>query len=502
MARPALDPDARRAPCRALDGDACYRAVQSRDARFDGSFVTAVRTTGIYCRPSCPALTPRRGNVTFFGSAAAAQRAGFRACRRCRPDAAPGSPDWNARGDLAGRALRLIADGVVDREGADGLAGRLGYSSRQLHRALIAEVGAGPLSLARAQRAQTARVLLETTDLPITDIAFAAGFASVRQFNDTVRAVFAATPTALRARRPQPAGGPAAGAPQPGTITLRLPYREPMTLSSTLDFLGAHAVAGLEAYADGRYTRVLPAPSGPALVTLSPGDGAVRCEVRLSDVRDLVAVVARVRRLLDLDADPVAVDELLGSDPALAPLVAKRPGLRAPGAADGFETAVRTIVGQQISLRGARTVVGRLVADYGEPAIAGSEWRSFPTPEALAAADPERLPMPRARGRSVVALAAAFAAGTIALDAGADRAALRGQLLALPGVGPWTADYLRMRATCDPDVLLASDLVVRRAAADLGVDLADGRPCWQPWRTYATLHLWAHLYADVWSERP
>src|SRR5690242_20590615 len=213
------------------DSDICYRAVQGRDARFDGWFVTAVRTTGIYCRPSCPAITPKRGNVEFHASAAAAQRAGFRACKRCRPDASPGSPEWNARGDLAGRALRLIADGVIDRDGVPGLAARLGYSERQLHRTLVAEVGAGPLALARAQRAQTARVLLETTDLPVTDVAFAAGFASVRQFNDTVRAVFDTTPSGLRhARRSGPA-------PEPGTVALRLPYREPMDLTATLGFL-------------------------------------------------------------------------------------------------------------------------------------------------------------------------------------------------------------------------------------------------------------------------
>jgi AraC family transcriptional regulator, regulatory protein of adaptative response / DNA-3-methyladenine glycosylase II len=473
------------------DFDTCYRAVQARDPRFDGWFYTAVRTTGIYCRPSCPAITPRSGNVAFYPSAAAAQRAGFRACKRCRPDAAPGSPEWDVRGDLAGRALRLIQDGTVDREGVPGLAGRLGYSERQIHRTLVAEVGAGPIALARAQRAQTARVLLETTELPITDIAFAAGFASVRQFNETVQTVFAMTPTALRAKRRTKE------VPETGVVTLRLPYREPMDLAAVLDFLGAHAVPGLEEYAAGVFTRVIDAPCGPALASISAGPGAVRCRVRLTDTRDLVTVVARVRRLLDLDADPVAVDAVLGADPQLAPLISKRPGLRAPGSVDGYETAVRTVVGQQISVSGARTVLGRIVAELGRPAFDGEPWRLFPSAATLAVAD--ILPMPKARTRTVRAVASACTDGTLALDPGADRSLIRAALLDLPGVGPWTADYLSMRAVGNPDVLLESDLAVRRAVADLGLDLRDRRPDWAPWRTYATFHLWSHLYADTWS---
>jgi AraC family transcriptional regulator, regulatory protein of adaptative response / DNA-3-methyladenine glycosylase II len=478
------------------DDDTCYRALQSRDARFDGWFFTAVRTTGIYCRPSCPAITPQRRNITFHPSAAAAQRAGYRACKRCRPDAAPGSPEWNVRGDLAGRALRLIADGVIDRDGVPGLAARLGYSERQLHRTLVAEVGAGPLALARAQRAQTARVLLETTDLPVTDVAFAAGFTSVRQFNDTVRAVFASTPSGLRARRTP------GTEPEAGVLTLRLPYREPIDLSAVLDFLGAHAVPALESYVDGVFTRVLHAPSGPALVSLSAGDGAVLCRVRLHDTRDLVAVVARVRRLLDLDADPVAVDALLGADPALAPSVRKRAGLRSPGSVDGFEMTMRTIVGQQISVRGARTVLGRIVAAHGRVAFDGEPWRLFPTADEVAALDPESLPMPKARARSVLATAAAFAAGSIRLDPGVERVDVRAALLALPGIGPWSADYLLMRAAGDPDVLLTTDLGVRRSADDLGLDLTGGGPEWAPWRSYATYHLWAHMYSDSWKAMP
>jgi AraC family transcriptional regulator of adaptative response / DNA-3-methyladenine glycosylase II len=309
----------------------------------------------------------------------------------------------------------------------------------------------------------------------------------VRQFNETVRTVFATSPSGLRANRRAMHGS------EPGTIVLRLPYREPIDVRSLLDFLGAHAVAGVEAYDGASYTRVLDAPGGPALVAVSAATGALTCRVRLHDVRDLGTIASRVRRLFDLDADPVAVDAALGADPTLAPLVRKHPGLRSPGASDGFELAVRTIVGQQISVSGARTVLGRIVAEHGEPAFDG--WRQFPSAAALADVDPATLPMPRSRGRSIAALAAA----NPPLDAGADRDELRARLLALPGIGPWTADYLRMRATGDPDVLLGSDLAVRNAADDLGLALAGGRPDWAPWRSYATHHLWVHLYGDRWA---
>ncbi|MEP6599291.1 MAG: AlkA N-terminal domain-containing protein [Actinomycetota bacterium] len=471
------------------DADTCYRAVQGRDSRFDGWFYTAVRTTGIYCRPSCPAITPRRANVTFHPSAAAAQRAGYRACKRCRPDASPGSPDWDVRGDLAGRALRLVADGVIDREGVPGLARRLGYSERQIHRALVAEVGAGPLALARAQRAQTARILLETTDLPVTDVAFAAGFASVRQFNETVREVFAATPSTLRGARRT------ASSPVPGVLVLRLPYREPMDVTATLDFLGARAIPGVESYDGTSLRRVLALPGGAALAELERGAaGFVHCRLRLGDQRDLTAGVARLRRLLDLDADPTAVDAVLGDDAQLAALVHKRPGLRSPGSVDGFEMAVRAIVGQQISVRGARTILGRLTATWGTVAFDGEPWRCFPTAEEFAAADPQDLPMPRRRAATLHAVAAAMTSGELVLDPGADRDATRATLLALPGVGPWTADYLRMRALSDPDVALVDDLGVRNAARSLEIEISNGRPDWAPWRSYATHHLWATLH--------
>jgi AraC family transcriptional regulator, regulatory protein of adaptative response / DNA-3-methyladenine glycosylase II len=481
---------------RPIDTERCYRAVASRDSRFDGVFITAVRTTGIYCRPSCPATTPRFRNVEFFATAAAAQHHGYRACRRCLPDAVPGSPDWNSRSDLAARAMRLISDGVVERSGVAGLAARLGYSERHLTRIVTAELGAGPLALARAHRAHTARLLIETTPMSMADIAFAAGFASVRQFNDTVREVYAVTPSVLRkdsARRGTP--------PVAGTLSLRLPHREPFDAVGLLAHFAGRALAGLESVADGVYRRTLRLPHGPGTVALVLGDhasGHVRADLRLAEPRDLGPAVARLRRLLDLDADPVAVDALLAEDPALAGSVAETPGIRLPGAADGLEIAVKALLGQQVSVSAARTTGTRLVAALGTevPAELAGEGPAllFPTAEALAEAD---LPGPARRAAAVRGLAAAVAEGSLVLDAGRDPAALRSELEALPGVGPWTAGYVAMRLLGDPDEPLVSDLAVRRGAAALGLPddsaaLADHALAWRPWRSYAAQHLWRH----------
>ena len=483
-----------------LDHETCYRAVSSRDPRFDGWFVTAVTTTGIYCRPSCPATTPKRRNVTFHPTAAAAQQAGFRACRRCRPDASPGSPEWNVRSDTVGRAMRMIADGAVDRDGVSGLAARLGYSDRQLHRLLLAEVGAGAQSLARAQRAHTARVLIETTAMPFAEVAFAAGFASIRQFNDTVRAVFATTPRELRSAAARRKG---AEPPSPGHLSLRLPVRPPFDGAGLMRLLGTKAVPGVEEVDATTYRRAMLLPHGEATVALHDGGDHVRCELSLADPRDVVPAVARVRRLLDLDADSAAVDEVLAADPLLAPLVAAWPGVRVPGAVDGAEMAVRAVIGQQVSVAGARTVAARLSAAYGKPVTrtdGSAVTHHFPTAEAIAAVDPQSLPMPRSRGRTLVALCTALAEGRIDLDAGADRDTTTADLLSLPGIGPWTADYVRLRALGDPDVLLTTDLGVRRGLERLG---APGDPrsaatrgeTWAPWRSYALMHLW-HLVTD------
>ncbi|OZM83803.1 AlkA N-terminal domain-containing protein [Pseudonocardia sp. MH-G8] len=494
-----------------LDQERCYRAVASRDARFDGHFITAVRTTGIYCRPSCPAVTPKRANVEFLPTAGAAQQRGYRACRRCQPDAVPGSPDWDLRADLAARAMRLISDGVVERDGVPGLATRLGYSERHLNRVLTAELGAGPLALARAHRAHTARLLIETTPLGMADIAFAAGFASVRQFNDTVREVYGVAPTTLRTEAGRRRGaGPGAA----GTLVLRLPYRPPFDADGLLAFFAARALAGVESIEAGTYRRTLRLPHGPATVVLdltpAPRNGHVVATLRLADPRDLGPAVARLRRLLDLDADPLAVDAVLGADPDLAPAVAAVPGIRLPGTVDGAETAFRAVLGQQVSVAAARTAASRLAAALGErlpPALAADgPDLLFPTAATIAARGAEVLTGPQRRIATVLGLAAAVADGTLVLDPGRDAADLRSTLTALPGVGPWTAGYLAMRLLGDPDELLATDLGVRRGAAALGLpsDLAGltaRATGWAPWRSYAATHLWRAMPAAPTNRR-
>ncbi|MFJ6833679.1 DNA-3-methyladenine glycosylase 2 family protein [Streptomyces sp. NPDC091209] len=464
--------------------DTRYEAVRSRDARFDGEFFFAVRTTGIYCRPSCPAVTPKRRNVRFYATAAAAQGSGFRACRRCRPDAVPGSAAWNVRADVVGRAMRLIGDGVVDREGVGGLATRLGYSARQVQRQLTAEVGAGPVALARAQRAHTARILLQTTELPVTQIAFAAGFSSVRQFNDTIRTVYASTPSELRAAAPRT--GPAARSATTPTagVPLRLAYRGPYQSAAVFDLLAAEAVPGIEAVDGNRgrrtYRRTLRLPYGTGIVAVEerPGTGAGRtragtpgptdaahpggwldARLHLTDLRDLTTAVQRLRRLFDLDADPYAVDARLGADARLGPLVAERPGLRSPGAADPDELAVRALVGE--------AEAGRLVQRYGKALDAPCDTLTHLFPEAAVLAEAEP-------GGPLGALTAALADGTVRLDPGADRDEAWAALLALPGIDEGTAAAIRTRALGDPDV------------SPPGANAPD---TWRPWRSYAVQHL-------------
>jgi AraC family transcriptional regulator of adaptative response / DNA-3-methyladenine glycosylase II len=481
-----------------LDPERCYRAVQSRDTRFDGWFYTAVRTTGIYCRPSCPAVTPKRTNVEFYPSSAAAQQRGFRACKRCRPDAAPGSPEWNIRGDVVARAMRLVADGVVDRDGVAGLAARLGYSSRHLTRVLTDELGAGPLALARAQRAQTARILVETTAMPITDVAFAAGFGSVRQFNDTIRDVFGTSPSELRRRTSARSGASdgLAGAPgaDPGVVAVRLPTRRPFPAHELMAFLGSRAVPGIEDWDGATFRRALALPRGHGTAAVRPGDGCVHVAYRLTDWRDLAPAVERTRRLLDLDADPVAVDGVLGADPAIAHLVARTPGLRAPGSVDPAETAVRAVIGQQVSVAGARTLLGRIVAAGGDALTVDDPVLThvFPGMERVRSLDDTVLAMPASRRRTVRGLADALATGDLVLDPGVDRERAFAGLVALAGIGPWTAGYVVMRGLGDPDVFLDTDLGVRHSLDRVGLTAADAAR-WRPWRTYALHHLWSSL---------
>ncbi len=427
------------------------------------------------------------------------EAAGFRACRRCRPDVAPHSPDWNIRADLVGRALRLIAEGAVDTDRISGLARRLAVSPRHLHRELLAEVGAGPLALARTRRTQTARLLIDETSMPLSEIAFVAGFGSIRQFNESMRVAFGCNPTDLR-RRMEPV--PAAR----GEITLRLFHRLPFDAGSLLTYLGRRAVPGVEQVVDGRYRRTIALGRSVGSIELEPiaGNAVVRLRLRLDELGDLALVVQRCRGLLDLDVDPDAVSEVLGADPVLAPLVAARPGLRVPGMVDGWEIAVRAVLGQQVSITAARMLAGRLAAALGAPLAEPERHLThlFPRPEAVAEADLSSLGITRARGNTLRGLAGAVVRGEIMLDRGADREEVEACLLGLPGIGPWTASYIAMRALGDPDSFLSGDLGVRRAAEQLGLDPSPRRleayaERWRPWRAYAVLYLWESLSAQT-----
>lgn len=392
--------------------------------------------------------------------------------------------------------MRLINDGVVDREGVGGLSQRLGYTERHLGRILVEELGAGPLALARARRAHTARLLVETTGMPAGEVAFAAGFSSIRQFNDTFREIFATSPAKLRRK------GRGSVRTVPGKVTLRLPFRKPFFGMGLLRFLGDRAVTGVEEFDGEIYRRTLRLPHGTGVVRLSLGKDHVRCTLRLKDMRDLGPAVERCRRLLDLDADPVAIREGLGSDSLLKPLVDENPGLRVPGSVDGGESAMRAVLGQQVSVFRARTLADRLVRLCGQslPDSLPDDGlsRLFPSPSTVAEADLEELGMPASRRGALRGLADALAAGRLSLDPGVDRTAVEEQLLPIKGIGPWTASYVAMRALGDPDAFLPSDLGIRRAVERLSID---GSPLsvaalaerWRPWRAYATQHLWASL---------
>ncbi|OJX94706.1 MAG: DNA-3-methyladenine glycosylase [Micrococcales bacterium 73-15] len=511
--------------------DERYRAVETRDARFDGQFVTAVLSTGIYCRPSCPARTPKPANVAFYPTSAAAHEAGFRACKRCLPEAAPGSPAWNVRGDAAGRAMRLITEGVVDAEGVPGLARRLGYSPRHLTRVLTTELGAGPLALARAHRAWTARLLLVETDLPVSDVAFGAGFASLRQFNDTVREVFGLTPTELRRQRRTPraaartghrptgvatgGAGLAGRADQtttaPGEIDLLLPHRTPIDLPGLFNWVRVRTLPGVEHTspvvaapfdeASPSYTRVLRLDGGPAWFQLHlDALGNLRLRARLTALADLGALVTRARRLFDLDADPVGIGGSLARQPELVPLIARTPGIRVPGAVDPHEMLVRAMVSQQISTASATSMLGTLAARLGERLPdPGESWHHlstlFPTMTVIAERGHEVLRGPARRIAAIRGAAAALASGDLVLTSADDGPTQRAALLAMPGIGPWTADYVRMRILADPDVLLPGDVAARTGAAVAGVPsdargLTDWAARTAPWRSYLTAHLW------------
>jgi AraC family transcriptional regulator of adaptative response / DNA-3-methyladenine glycosylase II len=469
------------------DVDTLYRAVTARDRRLDGRFVFGVTSTGIYCRPSCPARTPNPENVRYYAVPAAAVAAGFRACRRCRPDAVPGSREWDHRGDLVARALRLVAAGAVDDEGVSGLARKLAVSERHLHRSLVAELGVGPQALARTRRAQTARLLLDQTDLSVTEVAFAAGFASIRQFNDVMLAEFGAPPSQLRA-------GVAADRPaDAGPLVLRLTTRLPWDGAATLEFLASRAIPGVETVDGSVYRRSLRTPGGVGLVEAWPEAHRLAVRLRLPTLDAIRSAVTAARRLFDLDADPTSVDAVLSDDRYLAPLVAARPGLRVPGTVDGFELAVRAVVGQQVSVAGARTLLGRVAAQAGEAVAAGDQvTRAFPTPEQVAGSDLAGCGLTGRRVDTLRVLAGRFVDGTIGLEPGSDTVDQRARLLALPGIGPWTADYIAMRALADPDAFPSDDLVLRQIVTHGSLD----PDRWRPWRAYAAVHLWTQPHEE------
>ena len=474
-----------------VDTERWAEAVRSKDARYDGWFFPADPVTGVYCRPGCPLEHPAPQDLTFHPSAAAAQQAGLRACERCRPDAAPGSPVWNGRDDPAARAMRLIQDGVVEREGVAGLAVRLGQGAERIEEMLRDETGAGPLALARAQQAQTARMLIEATTLPMPDVASAAGFAGEDELAAAVRRFLGVTPAELRSRA-RPAGTAA-------TIALRLPFRTPLCPDNLYGHLVATAVPGVEEWRSGAYRRTLRLPYGHGIAELRPTDAAfVDARLTLSDLRDLTTAINRCRWTLDLDADPAAIDERLGADPVLAPLVRDSPGRRVPRTADGPEFAIRAMIGQQVSTAAARTHAGRLVAAHGRAVDDpdGGLTHLFPRPEDLLDLDPATIAFPRKRRDALLGLIAALADGSVDLSFGCDRAQARAGLAALAGIGPWTVEVIAMRVLGDPDAFIATDLGVKLAAAELGLPTtpaALGRraAAWQPWRAYAVQHLWA-----------
>ena len=478
-----------------LNHDACYRALSQRDSRFDGRFFTAVKTTGIYCRPVCPARTPHSKNVAFYPTAAAAQEAGFRPCLRCRPETAPDMGAWRGTSNTVARALSLIELGALDRGDVEALAERLGVGERQLRRLFRQHLGASPVGVAQTRRVLLAKQLIHETRLPMAEIAFASGFGSVRRFNEAFSSLFERAPTELRRL-----GGDDVAVKADGEFSLLLRYQPPYEWPEMLEFLRQRAIAGMERVSDGRYARAVLIDGVQGSLTIEPGPGnTLRAGIRVSKLSIVPGIIARLRRVFDLAADPAAIARHLSQDPILAPLVAKRPGLRVPGAWDGFELAIRAVLGQQITVTAAVRLAARLVAAYGQPMttpVAGLS-HFFPRPEVLANADLTTLGMPKARAATLSAVAAALLDNPelFANQGGLEEAVQR--LRAIPGVGEWTAQYIALRQLREPDAFPASDLGVLRALADAqGLrpkthEVLARAERWRPWRAYAAQHLWA-----------
>ncbi|ABC80745.1 AlkA N-terminal domain-containing protein [Anaeromyxobacter dehalogenans] len=493
MPRPAPPPP----PVPGLDAAACWRAHLARDARFDGRFFTAVLSTGIFCRPICPARTPRREHCAFYPSAAAAQAAGFRPCLRCRPELAPGVAGWRGTANTVARALALISAGAWgEGDDVEALAERVGVGGRQLRRLFARHVGAPPIRIAQAQRVLLAWRLLADTALPLGDVAAAAGFGSVRRFNEAVRRTFRRPPGALRRGAAVP--------PPDGAIAIALPHTAPYDWPALLEFLAARAIPGVEQVADGAYRRTvaLDGAAGTVEVRPDPRGRGLLATLRLPRVAAIAPAVERLRRLLDLDADAAAIGAHLSGDPLLAPLLAARPGLRVPGAWEPFELVVRAVLGQQVSVAAARTLAGRLAARLGAPVDSGDPAlsRLFPGPEALAGADLEGLGLTRARAATLAAIGGAVRDDPSLLAPGGELEDAVARLDALPGIGRWTAQYVAMRALHQPDAFPEGDLGLLAALGGLRGrgraapgELLRRAERWRPWRAYAALHLWMSL---------
>lgn len=472
--------------------DILYRAVESRDRRFEGRFVLAVKTTRIYCRPGCPAPLPKRENVLFLACAAAAEEAGFRPCRRCRPEAGPGTPAWNGTSATVGRALRLIAGGGLDGARVEALAERVGLGERHLRRLFAEQLGASPAAVARTRRVHFARRLLDETAMPVSEVAWASGFSSLRAFNEAMLETFGRPPTELRKRRRGVPGN---------ALALRLPFRQPFAWEPLIGFLERRAMAGVERVANGAYRRTAP---GGAVLTVRPDESGRTLVMEVQPGKEplaqgLMDLVERVGRLFDLEADPRAIDAHLAADPLLTPLVAARPGLRVPGAFDPFETAVRGILGQQVSVTAARTLASRIAERFGERVETGDPalTRTFPTAERLAKAEVEACGLTSARGNAVRTLAKAVLGPESPLLPGKSLEESVARLTALPGIGPFTAHYVAMRVLREPDAFPAGDLGLRKAIgkgeAAPPREVEERAEAWRPFRAYAALHLWNSL---------
>ena len=481
-----------------LQQDACYRAVQTRDERFDGRFFTGVTTTGIYCRPICPARTPKRENMIFYPSAAAAEEAGLRPCLRCRPETAPDGGAWRGSSNTVNRALALIELGALDDGDIGALASRLGVGERQLRRLFRKHLGASPISVAQTRRVHLAKQLVHETRLSMADVAMASGFGSIRRFNETFQRLFARPPSELRR-----AGAGVNTTATGGEVSVRLRYRAPYDWHAMLEFLAMRAVAGVEVVEHDAYARVVEIDGavGSVRVTLGDGDFIV-ATVRFPTLSALPTIIARVRRVFDLAADPQAINAHLSHDPALAKLVTARPGLRAPGGWDGFELALRAVLGQQVTVTAAIKLASKLVATYGTPAPSAATGdarltHAWPRPQRLATADLSHLGMPRARAKTLSTLAAAVVEDPQLLGLARSLEDAVTHLRALGGIGEWTAQYIALRGMREPDAFPAADIGLMRAMANprgvrpTAAELLARAECWRPWRAYAAQHLWS-----------